>query len=173
MKMCRLAVFALISVLAGAVTAACGGSVAAPAVTPAAAASQPQVQEVIVKASEWKFEPAIIRVRAGQPLKLVFQNWGQENHDLVLKGMEGQEGGKQENVAELVGWVKQETKEGHMEAMDEHHKEGDMHDMHIDAQAGHMSALMVTPMQPGTYALECSYEGHTEQGQKATLIVEQ
>ncbi len=173
MQVSRTAVFAFVSTMAWVGAVACGGGVTAPAVTPTATISQPQVQEVIVKASEWKFEPAIIRVKAGQPVKLVFQNWGQEDHDLVLKGMEGQEGGKQENVAELVGWVKQEAKEGHMEDMDAHHKEGGMDDMHIDAEAGHMSIMMVTPMQPGTYALECSYEGHSEQGQKATLIVEQ
>ncbi len=173
MKVSRTAVFAFVTTVAWVGAVACGRSVATPTVTPAAAISQPQAQEVIVKASEWKFEPALIRVKAGQPVKLVFQNWGQEDHDLVLKGVEGQAGEKQENVAELIGWVKQEAKEGHMEDMDAHHKEGGMDHMHMDARAGHMSAMMVTSMQPGTYSLECSYEGHTEQGQKATLIVEQ
>ncbi|MBI2867441.1 MAG: cupredoxin domain-containing protein [Chloroflexi bacterium] len=177
MKAKQLAVLATGALAAAFIAAACGGGGTSPAPratpVPATPVAQLQVKEVVIKASEWKFEPAIIRAKAGQPLKVVFQNWGQEDHDLVLKDLKGQEGEKQENLQELTGWMRQMGKE-HMEGEEEHHGDegAEMHDMHVDAEAGHMSSMVVTPMQPGTYQLVCSYEGHTDQGQKATLIVE-
>ncbi|MBI3954202.1 MAG: cupredoxin domain-containing protein [Chloroflexi bacterium] len=166
-----LHVLAGFGLAAGLVAAGCGGGGASPAATAAPKTAQTQAQEVVIKASEWKFEPSIVRLKAGQPVKLVFQNWGQEDHDLVFKGLQAQPGDKQENVQELAGWAKQSAT-GHKEEMDEHHEKEGMGNMHMDAEAGHMSSFVVTPTKPGTYELVCSYEGHTEQGQKATLIVQ-
>ena len=38
--------------------------------------------QAVLKASEFKFEPAAFRLAAGQPVKLVLQNGGAEAHDL-------------------------------------------------------------------------------------------
>lgn len=40
--------------------------------------------EVVVKASEWEFQPASFRVEAGKPVKLALQNAGRVEHNMVV-----------------------------------------------------------------------------------------
>jgi plastocyanin len=43
---------------------------------------------ITVKMTEFKFEPAEIRVKAGQPVKLALQNAGTVAHDFKVKGVD-------------------------------------------------------------------------------------
>ncbi|MBI4493153.1 MAG: cupredoxin domain-containing protein [Chloroflexi bacterium] len=47
----------------------------------------PASGELVVKASEWKFEPNTFRVDAGKPTKLVLRNMGKIEHDLTIPGL--------------------------------------------------------------------------------------
>jgi uncharacterized cupredoxin-like copper-binding protein len=40
--------------------------------------------EVVVNASEWKFDPSSIRVEAGKPVKLVLANSGKTEHNIIV-----------------------------------------------------------------------------------------
>ncbi len=42
--------------------------------------------EIVVKTSEWKFEPNTFRIEAGKPIKLVLNNAGMIEHDLAIAG---------------------------------------------------------------------------------------
>lgn len=61
------------------VLAACGQSSGAPAAVSSG--------EITIKATEWKFEPAIISVEAGKPIKLVLRNDGKIEHNVHVTGL--------------------------------------------------------------------------------------
>jgi hypothetical protein len=62
-----------------AVSAACAGQ-------PRASAFPP-VPEVVVSASEFKFEPALITLRKGESVALTLKNAGTTEHDLLVPGL--------------------------------------------------------------------------------------
>lgn len=47
----------------------------------------PEVKEVAVIGTEMSFSPATITVRAGQQVKITFQNQGKVIHNLVIEGL--------------------------------------------------------------------------------------
>lgn len=55
----------------------------------------------------------------------------------------------------------------------EHHQMGDEpeYDLHFFAQAGETASLQFTAMEPGTYEIFCSIQGHKEAGMIGKLIV--
>lgn len=57
--------------------------------------------EIVVKATEWKLEPATIRVEAGKPIKLVLRNEGKIEHNVTFPGITV--GGKAVEVAAKPG----------------------------------------------------------------------
>lgn len=115
-----------------------------------------EVHEVTVVASDMlSFEPAEVRVPAGEPVRLTLNN---------------------EESVELHDWSIE-----HIAVHDVHemgadhadHAHGDQHyDLHVAAGPGESGVLEFTAMEPGEYTFVCTVPGHTEAGMTGTLIVE-
>jgi len=111
--------------------------------------------EMTVQASDFAYNRASITVPAGQPVTLTLKNTGAVEHDFVVDKI---------NVTDV-------------EASDTgpaaHHQMGDApeYDLHFFAGAGDTAVLKFTAMEPGTYEIFCSIEGHKEAGMIGKLIV--
>jgi uncharacterized cupredoxin-like copper-binding protein len=111
--------------------------------------------EMTLQASDFAYNPASITVPAGQPVTLTLNNTGAVEHDFVVDKI---------NVTDV-------------EASDsgpaEHHQMGEMpaYDLHFFARAGDTAVLNFTALEPGTYEIFCSIEGHREAGMVGKLIV--
>jgi len=144
--MSRRPVGALVALLAvlSVVVSACG---AAPS-TPKA-----EAQEVVVKVSEFAFEPAEIRAKVGQPVRIVLQNDGTLLHDFS-------------------------SDDAKVEVIKSAGAEHEAHDAqpsstvpHVAADVGKQATLEFMPTEAGTYTFYCSVEGHKEAGMVGRLIV--
>jgi uncharacterized cupredoxin-like copper-binding protein len=111
--------------------------------------------EIMVEATDFAYNPVSITVPAGQPITLTLNNKGAVEHDFVVDKI---------NVTDV-------------EASDTgpaaHHQMGDMpeYDLHFFAKAGDTAVLNFTALEPGTYEVFCSIEGHKEAGMIGKLIV--
>jgi uncharacterized cupredoxin-like copper-binding protein len=111
--------------------------------------------EITVEATDFAYNPVSITVPAGQPITLTLNNTGAVEHDFVVDKI---------NVTDV-------------EASDTgpaaHHQMGEMpdYDLHFYAKAGENAVLKFTPLEPGTYEIFCSIEGHKEAGMIGKLIV--
>lgn len=111
--------------------------------------------EINVEATDFAYTPLSITVPAGEPVTLKLTNKGAVEHDYVIEYI---------NVTDVVA----------SESMPaEHHQMGDMpdYDLHFFAKAGEIATLQFTALEPGTYEVFCSIEGHKEAGMVGTLIV--
>ena len=122
--------------------------------TACAGASQPRT-EIVVEATDFTYGPAAITIPAGQPVTLTLNNTGAVEHDFVVEKI---------NIPDV-------------EASDTgpaaHHQMGDApeYDLHFFAKAGETATLHFTALEPGTYEIFCSIEGHKEAGMVGQLIV--
>lgn len=111
--------------------------------------------EITVEATDFAYTPATITVLAGEPVTLTMQNTGRAEHDFIVD---------QINVTDV-------------EASDTgpaaHHQIGHEadYDLHFFAKAGETETLKFTALEPGTYEIFCSVEGHKEAGMIGTLVV--
>lgn len=111
--------------------------------------------EITVEATDFAYTPATITVLAGEPVTLTLQNAGRAEHDFIVD---------QINVTDV-------------EASDTgpaaHHQIGHEadYDLHFFAKAGETETLKFTALEPGTYEIFCSVEGHKEAGMIGTLVV--
>ena len=111
--------------------------------------------ELTVQASDFAYNPASVTVPAGQPVTLTLKNTGNIEHDFVVDKI---------NVTDV-------------EASDSgpamHHQMGHEpeYDLHFFARAGDTAVLNFTALEPGTYEIFCSIEGHKEAGMIGKLIV--
>ena len=111
--------------------------------------------EITVEASDFAYKPAAITVPAGEPVTITLNNVGKVEHDFVVEKI---------NVTNV-------------EASDTgpaaHHQGGHQadYDLHFFARAGDTATLQFTALEPGTYEVFCSIEGHKEAGMIAKLIV--
>lgn len=54
-------------------------------------ANQPsQVKEITVAGNDFSFSPALINVKGGEPVRIIFKNEGKETHNLVIQGLNQQ-----------------------------------------------------------------------------------
>ena len=60
------------------------GSACAPSAAPAASAAPPE-QVTVTGADDFRFNPATVTVKAGQPLEVTFQNGGEILHDFTVQ----------------------------------------------------------------------------------------
>ena len=118
-------------------------------------ASQQPVTGITVEATDFSYDPLSITVPAGQPVTLMLNNLGKVEHDFVVDKI---------NVIDV------ETSDNGPAA---HHQMGDMpdYDLHFFAKAGDTAVLNFTALEPGTYEIFCSIEGHKEAGMIGKLIV--
>ncbi|MCI0610839.1 MAG: cupredoxin domain-containing protein [Anaerolineae bacterium] len=116
--------------------------------------SQPGT-EISVEAIDFAYQPLSITIPAGQPVTLTLKNSGKVEHDFVIEKI---------NVTDV-------------EASDsgpaEHHqmRHAPEFDLHFFARAGETETLQFTALEPGTYEIFCSIEGHKEAGMTGELIV--
>ena len=121
-----------------------------------ACAGTPQLgTEITVEATDFTYNPFSIQIPAGQPVTLTLKNSGRVEHDFVIDTI---------NVANV-----EEGDIGHAE----HHRTGQEaeYDLHFFARAGETATLRFTALEPGTYEIFCSVEGHKEAGMIGDLIV--
>lgn len=122
--------------------------------TACAGASQP-TSEITVEATDFTYSPATISIPVGQPATLTLNNSGAVEHDFVVEKI---------NVTDV-------------EASDTgpaaHHQIGNVpeYDLHFFAKSGETATLHFTALEPGTYEIFCSIEGHKEAGMIGQLIV--
>ena len=119
-----------------------------------AAASQQPVTEITVKASDFTYDPVSISIPAGQPVTLMFKNMGKVEHDFAIDKI---------NVTNVEA---SESAPAQHHQMDHHE-----YDLHFFAKAGEAATLQFTALEPGTYEIFCSIEGHKEAGMIGELIV--
>ena len=111
--------------------------------------------EIMVEATDFAYNPVSVTIPAGQPVTLTLNNTGAVEHDFVVDKI---------NVTDV-------------EASDTgpaaHHQMGDApeYDLHFFARAGDTAVLKFTALEPGTYEIFCSIEGHKEAGMIGKLIV--
>jgi uncharacterized cupredoxin-like copper-binding protein len=121
----------------------------------AAAGASEASTELTVEAMDFAYNPASITVPVGQPVMLTLNNTGAVEHDFVVDKI---------NVTDV-------------EASDSgpamHHQMGDAaeYDLHFFAGAGNTATLQFTALEPGTYEIYCTIEGHKEAGMIGKLIV--
>jgi len=120
-----------------------------------AGASPPEAPEITVEATDFAYNPVSVTVPAGQPVTLTLNNTGAVEHDFVVDKI---------NVTNV-----QASDSGPAE----HHQMGDApeYDLHFFARAGDTAVLNFTALEPGTYEVFCSIEGHKEAGMIGQLIV--
>jgi uncharacterized cupredoxin-like copper-binding protein len=119
----------------------------------ASSVSQPAT-ELTVEASDFAYSPATITIPAGQPVTLTLQNRGAVEHDFVV------------DTIQVTDVEASDTGPAAHHQMDEPE-----YDLHFFARAGESAALKFTAMEPGTYEIFCTIEGHKQAGMIGTLIV--
>lgn len=111
--------------------------------------------DITVDATDFDYRPESITVPTGEPVIITLNNIGKVEHDFVVEKI---------NVTDV-------------KASDTgpaaHHQMGDTpeYNLHFFARAGDTATLQFTPLEPGTYEVFCSIEGHKEAGMIATLVV--
>jgi uncharacterized cupredoxin-like copper-binding protein len=120
----------------------------------AGAGASQSVTEIIVDATDFAYAPASITVPAGEPVSLTLKNMGKVEHDFVIDKI---------NVTDI-----QASDSGPAE---HHHMNTPEYDLHFFVRAGDTANLKFTAMEPGTYEIFCSIEGHKEAGMIGELIV--
>ena len=120
-----------------------------------AGASQPAATEITVEATDFAYNPVSVTVPASQPVTLTLNNTGAVEHDFVVDKI---------NVTNV-----QASDTGPAA----HHQMGDApeYDLHFFARVGDTAVLNFTALEPGTYEIFCSIEGHKEAGMIGKLIV--
>lgn len=111
--------------------------------------------EIAVEATDFAYTPATITVPAGEPVMLTLENTGKIEHDFIV------------DKINVTGVEASDTGP----AM--HHQMGDApeYDLHFFAKAGETETLQFTALEPGTYEIFCSVEGHKEAGMIGKLVV--
>lgn len=109
---------------------------------------------ITVEASDFAYTPGSLTIPANQPVALTLKNTGHIEHDFVIAeidvtGVKGSESGPAEH----------------------HHMDQPEYDLHFFAKAGESAVLKFTAMQPGTYEIFCSIQGHKQAGMIGELIV--
>lgn len=110
--------------------------------------------EVTVTFTDFMYAPNTITVPVNQPITLTLKNEGAVEHDFVVQDI---------NVSDVQ--VQNDSMGGHhMDAMVEY-------DLHASTPAGGSNVVKFTALEPGTYRIFCSVEGHVEAGMVGELIV--
>ncbi|HZM24685.1 MAG TPA: cupredoxin domain-containing protein [Anaerolineales bacterium] len=115
----------------------------------------PSTTEIIMEATDFAYSPLSITVAAGQPVTLTLKNAGKVEHDFVVEK------------------IKLTDVHASNSEPAEHHQMGHEsdYDLHFFAKAGETASLQFTAIEPGTYEIFCSIEGHKEAGMIGKLIV--
>jgi uncharacterized cupredoxin-like copper-binding protein len=117
-----------------------------------------EVREIVVDANDdFSFSPAQIEVRAGEPVRLIFNNAGALEHDWSIAHIAATDVHEMSDHSDAHG--------DHMDSM------GEDPDLHVSAMPGQNGILEFTPTEAGTYEITCTVAGHHEAGMVGTLVV--
>ena len=119
-----------------------------------AAATQQPVTKITVEASDFTYDPVSISVPAGQPVTVILKNIGKVEHDFVIDKI---------NITNVEA---SESAPAQHHQMDQHE-----YDLHFFAKAGETATMQFTAMEPGTYEIFCTIDGHREAGMIGELVV--
>ena len=119
-----------------------------------AVAPQPDT-EITVELTDFTYNPSSITIPADQPVVLTINNAGQVEHDFVIDKI---------SVTSVV--AEGGPGEHEMPGMD-----APSYDLHVSTPVGGTSTLTFTALEPGTYKVFCSVEGHIEAGMIGELTV--
>ncbi len=113
--------------------------------------------QITVEASDFAYQPASIIVPVGEPVTITLNNIGNIEHDFAVEEIS-----VTDVEASDVGPAAHHLS-GHEAEVD--------YDLHFFAKAGDTASLQFTALEPGTYEVFCSVEGHKEAGMIARLVV--
>lgn len=130
------------------------------------------VQEIVIGAdNQFRYQPDRIRVKVGQPVRIVFNNTADTLHDWTVDKMPAKD------VAVLVSAQHEMGTgghHGHEEATDDDHVDDSTARMiHVAAEAHAQGVLEFTPTEPGTYVFYCTVPGHRQLGMEGIIVVEE
>lgn len=146
----RVVVLGAILAVALIAAAACGGD-------DSSSGSPQEAREIRVRASDdLKFEPSEIRLKVGEPVRLVMENMGAAVHDVTVDEMPMMGGGSSGVAHDM----------GHGTDM------GSGYAMHLAVESHRDGMMEFTPTERGNYTYYCSVEGHREAGMRGEMIVE-
>ena len=117
-----------------------------------AAADWDTMETVEIELGEFFFEPNEIRLKEGQPYKLVFRNRGAEKHEATAP-----------EFFNNLAFRKIEDASGEFKGPTP---------LEVEALAGMETELFVIPVRPETFALICEIPGHFEAGMFGTIVAE-
>ncbi|MES1991682.1 MAG: cupredoxin family protein [Pseudomonadota bacterium] len=108
---------------------------------------------ITIEASEIAFDVKSIDVKAGETIRFVLINKGEQPHELAL-GDADEQSAHREMMSEMAG-MKMEHAEGNS----------------VSAEPGETKELIWTFTKAGTFEFACNYPGHSELGMTGPLIV--
>jgi uncharacterized cupredoxin-like copper-binding protein len=97
---------------------------------------------ITVVASEWKFDPTVIEVLAGQEAMISLENNGEIVHNLRIDDIDAD--------------VSQSSEDG---------------EVFVEAEAGETADLVLTPGESGEFAFYCDVPDHRDLGMEGRLMV--
>ncbi len=107
---------------------------------------------LIVTATEFRFNPSALTLKAGEPAELTLKNAGQTLHDLTIVAGPG-------------------IPTPSAPANDTDPQSSDGSPYHVAAQAGTQATLNFT-LPPGSYTFICTVQGHADLGMRGTLTAQ-
>jgi uncharacterized cupredoxin-like copper-binding protein len=105
---------------------------------------------------EMSFEPASLRVKAGETIRFVVTNRSEVDHDFTI-GDEAAQTAHRQEMLEMM------EKGGEMN----HHDDANA----IAVKAGQTGKLIWKFSRPGTFAFDCNVPGHYEAGMAGAIVV--
>jgi uncharacterized cupredoxin-like copper-binding protein len=120
-------------------------------------------ETVVVEASEFKFAPSTIRIPAGKPVKVVLNNGGNIEHEILIRDL------SVKIVATETSHDMHSAGEAGMRAMSEHVKAGRFH---VHAGPGGEASEVMQADAAGTYDFACEIPGHKEAGMVGRIEVQ-
>jgi uncharacterized cupredoxin-like copper-binding protein len=131
---------------------------------------------IVVKATDTGFQPSSLEVTVGEPVIILLQNMGTDEHHLHILDL---------NPKDLY-WLPRTPKEGEQADIHTLHHEGKLPyhicnskygicptgmGVHLHADAGDYDMIGFTPTRAGTFKFSCPIPGHEEQGMVGALVV--
>jgi uncharacterized cupredoxin-like copper-binding protein len=110
-----------------------------------------------VTATELKFSPSRLSVKAGSPVQITLKNKGTAEHDFVISGMPAKN-------------IDDDTRSGSHDGEHDHSAETGVIAGH--AKPGATARIWFTPVERGRYEFYCSVTGHREAGMVGVITVE-
>ena len=140
------------------------------------AAPEAEARLVVIQATDTGFQPSTLYLSAGEPVILLLQNMGADEHHLHVRSL---------NPKDLY-WLPRTPKEGEQIDIHNLHHEGKLPyhicnskfgicptglDVHLHANPGDYDLVGFTPTQAGAFKFLCPLPDHEERGMVGVLVV--